>query len=160
MSFVESYDKWDFLSLDQKKQAVVECAKLYESKAVAYILAGFSYAKRQSFKKEPLVVRFVMPQDDVPTVSFGNNEIFVETDGLEREKKALFYAVAQNSVCAVFLHLFSNTSSNPNKKTSFGKIASGYTASITGEFTAGSNFEQDMMEAIAMDLDMELSMGE
>ena len=71
----------------------------------------------------------------------------------------MFFKVARNTICAVFVNIFYNTASDPKKKTRFGSIANGFFASITNEFAKGKDFEADMMQAYAEVLGEVLDMG-
>ena len=130
--FLKDYKNFEGLNEDAKKNAVVDCARFYEEKAVEYIIAKLPKKRQKEFSKEPMEINFV---DNAPkNVSFGNNVITVLDAFLNNSKKEVFFNVAQNAICAVFVNLFYNTASNPNKKTSFGKIANGFMATITAEF--------------------------
>lgn len=141
--FLKNYGNYEELSLKDKKEAVTECAKFYEQKTVNYILSNLPKQKQKEFSKEPLGVIFV---DKAPkNISFGNNVVTVLDSFLKEPKKEIFFNVAQNTICAVFVNLFYNTASSSGKKTSFGQIANGYLASITSEFAKDTQFENDMM---------------
>jgi len=145
----KSYKSWNSMNENEKKLTLVDCASFYEEKALDYILAGLSKAKQRDFKKDPVRVEFAEVLKDKKDVSFGDNIVYVSFDSLNYDKKALFFKVARNTICAVFVHLFYNTASNPKKKTKFASIANGFFASITTEFAKGQEFESDMMQAYA-----------
>ena len=156
-NFAKFYSKFDGASTKVKKEAILNCARFYEEKTVDYIINNAPKAKqKKSFKKEPVVVEFNESAEDV---SFGNNIVFVKESLLDTDKKDLFFKVAQNTICAVFVNLFYNTAGNPNKKTSFGKIANGFFASITSEFAPSKEFEADMMQAYASIMAESMEMG-
>ena len=145
-NFLKDYRDFENLDINKKKQAVVDCARFYEGKAVEYILSNIPKKRQKEFKKEPLEVIFV--DNAKKDVVFGNNVITVLDSFLNNPKKEVFFNVAQNSICAVFVNLFYNTASDPNKKTSFGAIANGYMATITSEFAKNTQFENDMMAGL------------
>ena len=117
-------------------------------------------SKQKEFKKDPVIVEFVSTKQNDREVSFGDNIVYI-LDGLlnTNDKKALFFQVARNTICAVFVNLFYNTASDPKKKTRFGSIANGFFASITNEFAKGKEFEADMMQAYEQILGEVLDMG-
>ena len=145
-NFLKDYRNFALLDIEDKKKAVVDCARFYEQKAVTYILANLPKNKQKEFNKEPIEVVFVDKANK--NVSFGNNVITVLDAFLNNSKQEVFFNVAQNAICAVFVNLFYNTASDPNKKTSFGKIANGYLATITAEFAKNTEFENDMMAGL------------
>ena len=145
-NFLKDYKNFEDLSERDKQDAVIDCAKFYEQKTVNYILGNLPKTKQKEFSKEPLEVIFV--DNAKKPVTFGNNVITVLDTFLNNTKKEVFFNVAQNTICAVFVNLFYNTASDPNKKTSFGKIANGYLATITAEFAKNTQFENDMMAGL------------
>lgn len=155
--FLKDYRNFESLNEKAKKEAVVDCARFYEEKAVSYIISNIPKNKQKQFKKEPLEVIFV--DKAAKNVSFGNNVITVLDAFLNNTKREVFFAVAQNAICAVFVNLFYNTASDPNKKTSFGKIASGFMATITTEFAKNTQFENDMMAGLQEVLGEVMDMG-
>ena len=155
--FLKDYKKYDDLNLKAKKEAIVDCARFYEQKAVAYIISNLPKKKQKEFTKEPVEVIFV--DKAKRAVSFGNNVVTVLEGYVNNPKKEVFFNVAQSAICAVFVNLFYSTASDPNKKTSFGKIANGFLASITAEFAKGSTFEADMMQGMAEVLGEVMEMG-
>ena len=156
-NFAKFYSKFDGSSDKIKKEAILSCARFYEEKTVDYVINNAPKTKlKKSFKKEPVVVEFNKSSEGV---TFGNNIVFVNESLLSKDKKDLFFKVAQNTICAVFVNLFYNTAGNPNKKTSFGKIANGFFASITNEFSPSKEFEADMMQAYESILSESMEMG-
>ena len=145
-NFLKDYANFDSLNLENKKSAVIDCAKFYEQKTVNYILGNLPKQKQKNFSKEPLEVIFV--DKAKKNVVFGNNVVTVLDSFLNEAKNEVFFNVAQNTICAVFVNLFYNTASDPNKKTSFGQIANGYMATITSEFAKNTQFENDMMAGL------------
>ena len=145
-NFLKDYRNYENLEQKDKEKAVVDCARFYEGKAVEYILSNVPKKKQKEFKKEPLEVIFV--DRAKKDVVFGNNVITILDAFLNNPKKEVFFNVAQNAICAVFVNLFYNTASDPNKKTSFGSIANGYMATITSEFAKNTQFENDMMAGL------------
>lgn len=146
--FSKEYKNWEGKNLDQKIEILKNCSEFYEEKAVNYILSNLPKEKQKTFKKDPVVLEFVSSLQGENDVSFSDNTVYVLESILETEdKKTLFFKVARNTICAVFVNLFYNTASDPNKKTKFGGIANGFFASITNEFSAGKEFEADMMQA-------------
>jgi len=144
--FFKDYQKWENLSVDEKKDTLQGCVKFYDSKTLDYILANLPENKRKNFVKEPVQLDFTATPTAKKNVSFGDNVVFVfSTQLLSAVKKKLFFEVAKNTICAVFLNLFNNTANTAVKKTKFGELANGYFASITSEFGEGQEFEQDMM---------------
>ena len=159
--FLKEYKNWDEKNEKGKKQILVDCASFYEEKALDYILASLPKAKQKEFKKDPVTVEFLSAvQDNNGEVSFGDNIVYILESLLETaDKKTLFFKVARNTICAVFVNIFYNTASDPKKKTRFGSIANGFFASITNEFAKGKEFEADMMQAYAEVLGEVLDMG-
>ncbi|NCB48239.1 MAG: hypothetical protein EOM55_01220 [Clostridia bacterium] len=144
--FFKSYQKWEHLSIEDKKDTLQNCVEFYESKTLSYILAFLPEEKRVKFVKEPVQLRFTTTQTAGQDVSFADNVVMVfSTKILSGDKKNLFFDVAKNTICAVFLNLFNSTANTSSKKTKFGELANGYFASITSEFGEGQQFEQDMM---------------
>ncbi len=157
--FFKNYNKWEVLSVDDKKDTLYSCAKFYEEKTVDYILAYLPENKRRSFSKAPVKLEFSATQVAGKNISFGDNVVHVYATQLLSERKAkLFYGVAKNTIYAVFLNLFNSTANSGSKKTKFSSIADGYFASITNEFCIGQAFEQDMMSVCA-DLVAEVQMN-
>lgn len=158
--FLKEYKTWETKNDKAKKQVLVDCASFYEEKAIDYILASMPKSKQKEFKKDPVIVEFVSTKQNDREVSFGDNIVYI-LDGLLNtdDKKALFFQVARNTICAVFVNLFYNTASDPKKKTRFGSIANGFFASITNEFAKGKEFEADMMQAYEQILGEVLDMG-
>lgn len=158
--FFKNYQKWDSLTVDEKKETLQSCVKFYESKTLDYILAFLPEDKKKSFVKSPVKLDFTSTQIAGKNVSFGDNIVYVyATQLLSEIKKKLFFEVAKNTICAVFLNLFNNTANTTSKKTKFGQIADGYFASITSEFCGGQEFEQDMMSVCSEVLTASAEMG-
>ena len=155
--FLKDYENFNSLNKKDKKNAVINCAKFYEQKTVNYIVANLPKQKQKKFSKEPLEVIFVDKAQK--NVAFGNNVVTILDKFLESSKNEVFFSVAQNAICAVFVNLFYSTASDPNKKTSFGQIANGYMASITSEFAKNTEFENDMMAGMQEILGEVLSEG-
>ena len=155
--FLKDYKEWENVGVEDRKQIVKGCAEFYEEKTLNYILSSLPKKKQKEFEKEPLEVIFV--DKAAKGVSFGDNVITVLDQILEGDKKDVCFKVAQCSICAVFVHLFHNTASDPNKKTKFGSIANGFLASITSEFAKGKEFESDMMQAYQEVLGEVMDMG-
>lgn len=160
--FFKSYQKWERLSVQDKKDTLQSCVEFYENKTLSYILAFLPEKKRVKFVKEPVELRFTTTQTASQDVCFADNAVIVfSTKLLSGDKKNLFFDVAKNTICAVFLNLFNNTASTSGKKTKFGELANGYFASITSEFGEGQQFEQDMMavcsEVLAESVEMSSS---
>jgi len=155
--FLKDYKNWENVGAEGRKVIVRECAAFYDEKTVEYIISSLPKKKQKEFTKEPLEVIFVDKADKA--VAFGDNVITVYEDILWTEKKDVCFKVAQSSICAVFVHLFHNTASDPNKKTKFGSIANGFLASITSEFAKGKDFENDMMQAYQEVLGEVMDMG-
>ena len=143
---------WCFVGADQPS--------FYEEKALDYILASLPKAKQKEFTKDPVIVEFLSTPQDNRDVSFGDNIVYIWEELLEtNDKKTLFFKVARNTICAVFINIFYNTASDPKKKTKFGTIANCFFASITEEFAKGKEFEMDMMEAYEQIVGEVLDMG-
>ncbi len=157
MNFLKNYNKWEDLSLEQKKSVVEDCVKFYENKTLDYILSNLPKAKRDKFKKEPVKVEYTKSSSNKP-VGFGDNVVFVASPFLLK-KSDLFFKIAQNTICSVFANLFKNTSGDKKKKTKFGELATGFLASITSEFAKGAEFENDMMQEFASVLDLDLGLS-
>ena len=158
--FLKEYKLWDSKDEKGKKEILLSCASFYEEKAIDYILANFPKKKQKEFKKDPIQVEFTPDLVNGKDVSFGDNIVFVLEDLLNTsDKKTLFFQLARNTICAVFVNLFYNTASDPKKKTKFGTIANGFFASITTEFAKGKDFENDMMQAYAEVLGEVMDMG-
>lgn len=158
--FLKDYKTWDKQNAKGRKQILVDCASFYEEKALDYILASLPKAKQKDFQKDPVVVEFVSTPHNEKDVTFGDNIVYILDDLVENgDKKSLFFKVARNTICAVFVNIFYNTASDPKKKTRFGSIANGFFASITNEFAKGKDFEADMMQAYAEVLGEVLDMG-
>ncbi|MBQ3048225.1 MAG: hypothetical protein IJD48_04360 [Clostridia bacterium] len=155
--FLKDYKNWENVGVNERKIIVKECAAFYDEKTVGYILSSLPKKKQKEFSKEPLEVVFV--DKAAKPVVFGDNVITVYEDFLLNDKKDVCFKVAQSSICAVFVHLFHNTASDPNKKTRFGSIANGFLASITSEFAKGKEFESDMMQAYQEILGEVMDMG-
>ena len=155
--FLKEYKNWEEKDFEGKKQLIRDCASFYEEKAVMYVLSSLPKKKQKEFKKDPIVVGFL--DNAQKEVGFGDNEIYVVNSFVEQDKKTVCFKVAQNTICAVFVHLFYNTASDPNKKTKFGSIANGFLASITSEFAKGNQFEIDMMQAYEEVLGEVMDMG-
>ena len=156
-NFIKDYRNFESLNEKAKENAVIDCARFYENKAVGYIVANLPKKKQKEFSKEPLEVIFVDKANK--NVSFGNNVLTVLDSFLNSPKKEVFFNVAQNAICAVFVNLFYNTASDPNKKTSFGKIANGFMATITAEHAKNTQFENDMMAGLEEILGEVMEMG-
>lgn len=158
--FFKGYKSWENKDEKEKKEILVSCAGYYEEKALDYILAGVSKEKREQFTKDPVCVSFVSFPQKERGVAFDNNVVYILESLLETEdKKTLFFKVARNTICAVFVNIFYDVASDPNKKTKFGSIANGFFASITNEFAKGKDFEADMMVAYEEILGNVLDMG-
>jgi len=158
--FLKSYKSWETKDEKGKREILVDCASFYEEKALDYILASLPKSKQKEFKKDPVIVEFVNEAQNGRDVSFGDNIVYILNSLLnEGDKKTLFFKVARNTICAVFVNIFYNTASDPNKKTKFGSIANGFFASITNEFAKGKEFEADMMQAYEEVLGEVLDMG-
>lgn len=145
MDFLTNYKNFENFSEDEKKELVFSCVKFYEDKAINYILANLSNDRKENFKKEDVKVEFLDKEFNGKKISFGDNIVYVDTHSFEKEKKLLFFEIAQNTICAVFSHIFSS-SEKGERKTSFSNIANGFLASITCEFARGESFENDMMQ--------------
>ena len=151
--FMMAYEKWESLSQEQRTSALRQCVAFYDEKAVEYVTANLPKEKKEAFSKVPcdLVVNEI--KRNGKDVSFGDNVVYLTTDALVGfEKKELFFAVSKSTICAVFINLFTNTASDPNRKTQFSSVINGYFASITNEFLAGQGFEADMMAALESSL--------
>ena len=158
--FLKEYKSWDSKNTKGKKDILLSCASFYEEKAIDYILANFPKKKQKEFKKDPIIVEFTPNLVNGKEVSFGDNIVFVLEELIETgDKKNIFFQVARNTICAVFVNLFYNTASDPKKKTRFGSIANGFFATITTEFAKGKEFENDMMQAYAEVLGEVMDMG-
>ena len=158
--FLKDYKNWDSQNEKGKKQILVDCASFYEEKALDYILASLPKAKQKEFTKDPVIVEFLSTPQDNKDISFGDNIVYIWEELLKtNDKKTLFFKVARNTICAVFVNIFYNTASDPKKKTRFGTIANCFFASITEEFAKGKDFEADMMEAYEQVVGEVLDMG-
>lgn len=155
--FLKDYKNWEGKDFEGKKQLIRDCVAFYEEKAVMYILSNLPKKKQKEFRKDPVVVEFL--DSAQKEVNFGDNEVVVANSFVNENKKTVCFKVAQNTICAVFVHLFYNTASDPNKKTKFGSIANGFFASITSEFAKGKEFEADMMQAYQEVLGEVMDMG-
>ena len=158
----EEYNNWAGLNVTQRVEALKDCVKFYEIKTVQFIMTKVVPQRRMSYKKFPVKLEITTEQVGGRDVSFSDNVVFVVQTALLADKKQLFYDVAKNTICAVFLNMFSNTSTDPNSKTRFGTLASGFLATITSEFGQGTPFEQDMMQSFEMSMSMatEMTAGE
>lgn len=156
-NFLKNYKDWEKLKINEKMSSLLECARFYEQKTVDYILANLPKKKQKEFTKEPVDV--VFEKSGEKDVWFGDNVVHVSHTFENLPKKDLFFKVAQNTICAVFVNLFYNTAGNPNKKTRFGNIANGFLASITSEFAKNQEFEADMISAYTEILGEVLDMG-
>ncbi len=158
--FFKGYKAWENKNEQEKKEILVSCAGYYEEKTIDYILEGLPKQKREEFTKDPVNVSFVtFPQKD-KDVAFDNNVVYILESLLnDSDKKTLFFKVARNTICAVFVNIFYDIASDPNKKTKFGSIANGFFASITNEFAKGKDFEADMMVAYEEILGNVLDLG-
>lgn len=152
MSFLSKYDDWSNLLIREKKAFVEEVVAFYEKKTLTYITSHLK--KKIKSKISPVVVEYV--KDGRKEVDFGKGVVYIPSEMLKGSQKDLFYPVCKNTICAVFLSLFYNTATNPDKKTSFSSLASSFALSITGEFSSSLSFEQDMMESFAVELGAEL----
>lgn len=158
--FIKGYKVWEQKNEQEKKDILLDCAGYYEEKTIDYILNGVSKERREEFIKDPVIVNFVTFPQKERDVAFDNNIVFVlESLLVDPDKKALFFKVARNTICAVFVNIFYDVATDPNKKTKFGNIANGFVASITNEFTKSKDFEADMMEAYEEILGNVLDMG-
>ena len=155
----EEYNNWDELDVNARVEALKDCAKFYETKTVQFIMTRVVAQRRMTYKKVPVKLEITTEQVGGRDVSFADNQVFVVQTALLKDKKQLFYDVAKNTICAVFLNMFSNTSTDPNSKTGFGALASGFLATITSEFGQGSAFEQDMMQGFEMAMAMATEMS-
>ena len=150
MNFTNQYDNWSRLTKVEKKSTIKEVVAFYEDKTIQYILAHIK--KEIRLDRKNVTIEYV-DGDGRDKVLFDNNIVYVGVDAMENgRQQKLFFDLAQKTVCAVFLNLFSNTASNPNRKTSFGSIANSYALSITSEFVNSISFQQAMMESFAMEL--------
>lgn len=150
MNFTNQYDNWSRLTKVEKKSAIKEVVAFYEEKTIGYILAHVK--KEIKLDRKNVAIEYV-DGEGRDKVLFDNNVVYVGVDTMENgRQQKLFYDLAQNTVCAVFLNLFSSTASNPGRKTSFGSIANSYALSITSEFVNSLSFQQDMMASFAMEL--------
>lgn len=158
----EEYNNWSELDVTSRVEALKDCVRFYETKTVQFIMTKVVPQRRMTYKKAPVKLEITTEQVGGQDVSFTNNEVFVVQTALLSDKKKLFYDVAKNTICAVFLNMFSNTSTDPNSKTGFGTLASSFLATITSEFGQGTAFEQDMMQGFEMAMSMatEMSTGE
>ncbi len=156
--FLKSYDNYENLTSEQKREAIISCARFYEDKTLDYILSKLPKKKQKEFKKEPVEVLFA--DNGKKDVSFANNQIIILNSFVSAPKKEVFFKVAQNTICAVFVNLFFVTAGSGNKKTSFATIANGFMASITTEFaSANQGFENDIMQSFAEILGEVMDMG-
>lgn len=157
MSFTNQYDNWNRLATVEKKSTIKEVVAFYEEKTIKYILA---YVKKGiKLDRKNVAIEYV-DGEGRDKVLFDNNIVYVGVDTMENgRQQKLFYDLAQNTVCAVFLNLFSSTAGNPNRKTSFGSIASSYALSITSEFVNSISFQQAMMASFAMELGESMGLG-
>lgn len=142
----EEYNSWGELNVTDRVEALKDCVRFYETKTVQFIMTKVIAERRMTYKKTPVKLEITTEQVGGRDVSFSNNQVFVVQTALLIDKKQLFYDVAKNTICAVFLNMFSNTSTDPNSKTGFGSLASSFLATITSEFGQGSDFEADMMQ--------------
>lgn len=158
--FFKGYKVWEEKTEQEKKEILVNCAGYYEEKTIDYILEGVSKERRKEFTKDPVMVSFVTYPQKERDVAFDNNVVYVLESLLnDPDKKSLFFKVARNTICAVFVNIFYDVASDPNKKTKFGSIANGFFASITNEFAKGKDFEADMMQAYEEILGNVLDLG-
>lgn len=148
MDFLNKYDDWSNLLIKEKKAIVEEVVAFYEKKTLEYITSRLK--KSPVVNKDPVLVEYV--KEGRYKVDFGNNVVYVPSPMLKGDKKDLFFPLCQCTICAVFLNLFLNTASNPNKKTNFTTLANSFALSITSEFAPTLSFEQDMMESFALEL--------
>ncbi len=151
MSFLKDYEIFDNLSLDDRKKTISGVVSFFEEKAISYIVSKLK--NKANIDKPPVSLNFVSQPMESDDVSFASNSVFVFQDALSGDKQSLFYSVAQNTVCAVFLYLFPSTASNPSKKTGFSKLSGLFTASIATEFAMGTYFTQDMMASFSMSME-------
>lgn len=158
----EEYSNWAGLNVTQRIEALKDCVKFYEIKTVQFIMTKVVPQRRMSYKKIPVKLEITTEQVGGRDVSFSDNIVYVVQTSLLADKKQLFYDVAKNTICAVFLNMFSNTSTDPSSKTRFGTLASNFLATITSEFGQGTAFEQDIMQAFEMSMSMatEMTTGE
>ena len=151
--FMMAYEKWEGLTLEQRMSALTQCVSFYDEKAVEYVTANLPKAKKAKFSKEPCDIVLNDIQRNGKDISFGDNVVYVTTDAVVGfDKKELFFSISKSTICAVFISLFKNTASDPNRKTQFSSVINGYFASITNEFLAGQGFEADMMAALEASL--------
>ena len=151
--FMMAYEKWGSLTLEQRMGALTQCVSFYDEKAVEYVTANLPKSKKAKFTKEPCDIVLNDIKRNGKDVSFGDNVVYVTTDAVVGfDRKDLFFAVSKSTICAVFINLFKNTASDPNRKTQFSSVINGYFASITNEFLAGQGFEADMMAALEASL--------
>ena len=147
--FMKNYDKWEKLGFQAKVDALTECVAFYDEKAVAYVTENLSKERKKTFSKVPVELVVNDIKRNGKDITFGDNVVYLHTDVVEDlDKKNLFFSISKCTICAVFVNLFKNTASDPNRKTQFGSIINGYFASITSEFLAGQGFENDMLAAL------------
>lgn len=147
--FMIAYEKWEGLGFDQKENALRQCVNFYDEKAVAYVTANLPKEKKEAFTKVPCDIVVNEIKRNGKDVSFGDNVVYVTPAAISGfEKKDLFFAISKSTICAVFINLFANTASDPNRKTQFSSVINGYFATITNEFLSGQGFEADMMAAL------------
>lgn len=156
MDFTANYDKWNILTRKAKESTIKSIVAFYEEKTIQYILSNIK--KKIKLNREKVKVEYVTRQSG--EVTFGDNVVYIKNKVVDSDDKSFIYQVAQNTVCAVFLNLFSNTATSPNKRTSFGALAGNFTASITIEFVDSMTFAQDMLEQFAMQLGDTIEMAE
>ncbi len=151
--FMIAYEKWEGLNQDQRETALRQCVSFYDEKAVQYVTANLPKEKKEAFTKVPCDIVVNEIKRNGKDVSFGDNVVYITPDAINGiEKKELFFAVSKSTICAVFINLFTNTASDPNRKTQFSSVINGYFASITNEFLAGQGFEADMMAELEASL--------
>lgn len=151
--FMKAYEQWENLEMEERANALSQCIAFYDEKAVEYVTENLTKDRKKSFVKEPVDLVINEIKRNGQDVSFGDNVVYATPYAVsDFPKKELFFVVSKNTICAVFVNLFKNTASDPNRKTQFSSIINGYFASITNEFLAGQGFEADMMAALEASL--------
>lgn len=158
MSFIKNYEIYETLPMEERKNTIGEVVAFFEEKTIQYILSNL---KREiKLDKAPVAIQYVGELIEGKNVSFASNTVYIYEGFLAEDKQSIFYEVAHNTVCAIFLCLFSNTAANPKKKTSFSKLSSTFTASIASEFALGTSFAQDIMSEFAMEMSDGIELAE
>lgn len=158
--FFKDYKVWEEKDEKERKKILLSCAEYYEEKTIDYILQGLPKEKRNEFKKDPVTLQFITYLVKSKEISFDDNIVYILESLINIEdKKNLFFQVARNTICAVFVNIFYNIASDPNKKINFGSIVNGFFASITNEFAKGKDFEADMMNVYEQIVGVVMDMG-